>query len=149
MTGILAKRINYDTDRHRGRRECLMKTEAEIWMMCPQTSKYQRLLTKYRKLGKRLGYTLPVLSEEINFAKPWVLDFCLPEQRDDELLFLKTLSTWQFITTTLIYWYTLLVDPISLAKARIPWASSLQRAESAENRAEGICLYGMNISQLT
>lgn len=69
--------------------EGLEKTEAEIWVMCPQTKKYQSLLTKYRKPGKRLGYTLPVPSEGINFAKPWVSDFCLPEGRDDELLLLK------------------------------------------------------------
>lgn len=96
MTGILAQRVNYDTDRHRGRLPCedrsrdLGNVSTILW-------------TKYRKLGKRLGYMLLVLSEGINFAKPWALDFCLPEWRDAELLLLKTHSIWQLITTMLVY----------------------------------------------
>lgn len=34
--------------------ECLEKTEAEIWVMCSQTSKYQSLLTKYRSQDRGL-----------------------------------------------------------------------------------------------
>lgn len=92
MTGILAKRVNYDTDQRTGRMLCEDRSrDLGDVSTCQEIPKLTGKTPEAKKeawISSSLG-----LSEGIDFAKPWVLDFHPPELGDDELLLFKTLST--------------------------------------------------------
>jgi hypothetical protein len=93
MTGILAKRVNYDTHQHKGRMVCEDRSrDRGNVSTCQETAKFTGKTTGAREevwINSSLG-----LSEGINFAKPWILDFRSPELGKDDLQLFKTLTTW-------------------------------------------------------
>lgn len=74
MTNVLMKRGNLDTHRYT-QGECHVTVKAEMWVMCLQAKKSQKLPAKHQMLGDRREAVFVTTSEETITAKTLILNF--------------------------------------------------------------------------